>query len=405
MSYIDRLSRTDDFISFVETNRVLDPSSAAVRVMTVHQAKGLEFDVVVLPELATRLIGQPKPFVAGRPQPAAAIDLVCRYCDEHVQQLLPPQIRKLFDAATHQAVSESLCLLYVALTRAVHALHMIVMPSEKERNLPKTYAGLLRAALTDGAPLTDAGVVYRLGDQAWHAKAPAAKVSVAEDAPRQPAAVLLAPPTAKRHRGLERASPSSLEGGRKISLGKLLQPGEEQGFAFGTLIHAWLEQIEWLDDGEPEEQALRRVAESLAAEIGPLASQLAAPLAAFRQMLAGSEVRRILSRPAKGADVKVLREHPFVIRDGDRLLSGNIDRLVLTLDGGRIASADVIDYKTDALPPGDDAALAAKVDFYRPQLAAYCRAVEQLYKLPPERVTSTLVFLTAGKVVPLDGGH
>jgi ATP-dependent helicase/nuclease subunit A len=391
--------RADDFIKLVETNRVLDPSTAAVRVMTVHQAKGLEFDIVVLPELATRLNGQPKPFVAGRPQPAAAVDLVCRYCDEHVQQLLPPRVRKLFEAATHQTVSESLCLLYVALTRAVHALHMIVMPNEKEKSLPKTYAGLLRAALTNGAALSGAQTVYQLGDPEWHAKAPACKVVAAEEGEREAVAITLAAPTERRRRGLDRASPSSLEGGRRISLGKLLEPRQEQSFAYGTLIHAWLEQVEWLDDGGPDEGTLRRVAESRAADLGPLAGQLDGPLAAFRQMLEGSEVRRILSRPAKGGDLKVLREHPFVIRDGDRLLSGTIDRLVLTLSGGQVASADVVDYKTDAIDGGDDAALNDKVAFYRPQLAAYCRAVQQLYKLPPERVTSRLVFLSVGKVV------
>ena len=43
--------RTDDFVRLVEQRQVADPSSADVRVMTIHQAKGLEFDIVVLPEL------------------------------------------------------------------------------------------------------------------------------------------------------------------------------------------------------------------------------------------------------------------------------------------------------------------------------------------------------------------
>ncbi len=394
--------RADDFIKLVESTRVADPSSAAVRVMTVHQAKGLEVDIVVLPELGTKLAGQPRQFVAGRPQPAAAIDVVCRYCDEHVQKLLPERIQRLFEGATQQTVSEALCLLYVALTRAVHALHMIVMPNEQERTLPKTYAGLLRAALTDGAPLIDACVAYELGDPNWHAAAPPPKGASADAEPPPSAAVTLAPAAERRQRGLERTSPSSLEGGRKISLSKLLQPAEEQSFAFGTLIHAWLEQVQWLDDGEPDEASLRRVAAELASEIGPLAANLDAPLAALRRMLAAADIRRLLARPA--GDVKVLREHPFVIREGDNLLSGSIDRLVLTLNGGQIVAADVIDYKTDAIADGDAAALSDKVAFYRPQLEAYCRAVQQLFKLPPERVTSSLVFLSAGKVVALGAG-
>src|SRR5690606_41269144 len=43
--------RPSDFVHFVRNERAEDPVAANVRVMTVHQAKGLEFDSVVLPEL------------------------------------------------------------------------------------------------------------------------------------------------------------------------------------------------------------------------------------------------------------------------------------------------------------------------------------------------------------------
>ena len=59
-------TRVDDFVQLVKTQRVADPSTADVRVMTLHQAKGLEFDIVVLPDLDTRLIGQADAFVVHR---------------------------------------------------------------------------------------------------------------------------------------------------------------------------------------------------------------------------------------------------------------------------------------------------------------------------------------------------
>ena len=43
--------RPTDFARYVASESVEDPSSAPVKVMTVHRSKGLEFDVVVLPEL------------------------------------------------------------------------------------------------------------------------------------------------------------------------------------------------------------------------------------------------------------------------------------------------------------------------------------------------------------------
>ena len=53
-------------MSYVEQTRVSAASPAAVRVMTIHQSKGLEFDAVFLPELESGLIGQPDAFVIDR---------------------------------------------------------------------------------------------------------------------------------------------------------------------------------------------------------------------------------------------------------------------------------------------------------------------------------------------------
>ena len=58
----------------------------------------------------------------------------------------------------------------------------------------------------------------------------------------------LAPPAARRERGLERSSPSSLEGGSRISAASILAGQSPEALAVGTLFHAWLAEIEWLDN-------------------------------------------------------------------------------------------------------------------------------------------------------------
>ena len=47
--------RLRDFIDLVRNKRVERPQEARVRVMTIHQAKGLEFDTVILPQLDSDL--------------------------------------------------------------------------------------------------------------------------------------------------------------------------------------------------------------------------------------------------------------------------------------------------------------------------------------------------------------
>ena len=136
--------------------------------MTVHQAKGLEFDIVVLPELDARLVGQTPQIVLGREGPAGEIEHVLRYVPRELRALLPERFCRLFDDHQRRVAEESLCVLYVALTRAVHALHMIVAPSaENEKSLHATFSGVLRAALTGGGKLAPRTIAYENGDPQW----------------------------------------------------------------------------------------------------------------------------------------------------------------------------------------------------------------------------------------------
>jgi len=140
-------------------------------------------------------------------------------------------------------------------------------------------------------------------------------------------------------------------------------------------VHELLEQVEWLDTGTPPHVELSRY---------------------FR----GGSIRRLLTRAnyPSDADVTVFREHPFLVRIGDGLLRGNIDRLVLLRRNGTIRSAQVIDFKTDAVDPSR---LTDRVNAYRPQMDAYRSAVACTYRLNENAVTATLAFLSIDKVVDL----
>lgn len=412
--------RSTDFLRFVETERVADPTPAAVRVMTIHQAKGLQFDIVVLPDLKSKLVGQPDACVVGQPSPTDPIDRVCLYRNEALRALLPDDLQQLFIETTNRAVQESLCVLYVALTRAVHALHMIIAPSApNERTMPKTSAGLLRAALTDGAPLEPDQVVYQCGVPRWHDTDPMVAPPVDASHPpayctQLPEPIRLAPPLFDTF--LEHTSPSHLEGGARVAGSRLLRLESSVAMERGTLIHALFEQLEWLDDGPPDADQLRRVAERLL----PSGLDLNEQLGTFQKMLELPEIAAVLSRafyrppfdarlqsalPANlltpGVRAEVHNERRFVVRDRRRLLSGAIDRLVLLYDGPQLVAADVIDFKTDLVQATGARSLAELSRFYRPQIEAYCRAVSHMCHLAEEHIAARLVFVSAGHVCTL----
>jgi len=411
--------RAGDFVAYVENTRVSDPIPADVRVMTVHQAKGLEFDIVVLPELDAGLVGQPDQFVIDRPDVTGPVARVCRYASADIQKLMPSGIQRMFTEATDREVTESLCVLYVAITRAIHAVHAIIPPSAaNERSLPRTFAGLLRAALKDDRPTDPNTVLYQHGDPEWFrcpgGDKPVGAISTTPVAvaKEEPVTVRLAPPSGERRRGWERARPSGLEGGSRIHLRHVFAAGRSAAFLRGQLIHAWFEQIDWLDEGRPDEQTLRRVADDVLATVGVASIDVDEQLARFDAMLDLPNVVDVLTRrryqnmdrlgfpPAVETQLAsaslspvARNEHSFAMRDGSQLMTGFIDRLVVLREGTETLAAEVLDYKTDIFDASDAEQLATKVEFYAPQIEAYRRAVARSTKLRPERIVASLIFV------------
>ncbi len=398
--------RADAFVRLVQDQRKTDPSSARVRVMTIHQAKGLEFDAVFLPELDSKLLGQTPAFVAGRDSPLSGINRVIRYAGDEVQRLLAPEWQQLFTEDICRRLRESLCTLYVAMTRPIHALHMIIQSSERqEKNLPKTFAGLLRSALAPATNPPPDTVLYEHGNSNWMSRLdPATKSPAPKPSEYNSRSVQLAA-AGRPTRGLVRASPSGLEGGARVHLGRLLGEKSAYGLAYGSLMHAWLEAIEWLDDGAPTDGNLLAIAAACTARIGQFPTRQL-PLDDFRKALRGPRLAALLSRRhyelsanGKAVTLEALRELPFAFRQNDELLSGSIDRLVLVRQADRLVAAEVIDYKTDTVT--SPVQLGELTEFYRPQLEAYQRAAARITGLSADRITAKLAFLSADEVVPI----
>ena len=158
--------RVRDFVRMVREKRVERPQAAAVRVMTVHQSKGLEFDAVVLPELDGNLSGQPPLYLADAPDVGQPPRAMSRFLNKEAWHFLEPQWRQAFGKHSASKVTETLCLLYVAMTRAKQALYLFAHPTKPEN---KTMAALLHAGFDTDTSLNEPeAILFEQGDQQWH---------------------------------------------------------------------------------------------------------------------------------------------------------------------------------------------------------------------------------------------
>jgi ATP-dependent exoDNAse (exonuclease V) beta subunit len=396
--------RPSDFVDHVRTERVESPGGARVRVMTIHGAKGLEFDAVILPELHKDLVGRRSGLLVHRPEPDGPIESVTVSPSKSLLAA-DPALQEIYDATTARMFEEGLSTLYVAMTRAARRLDLIVpwRDPEKKLGVPKT-ADLIRGALPAGEVHEPdaAGVIWSQPGSAanggWAAGLHPEGVG-ADAEPPSTASLDLAP--SARPRSLTRRSPSAEEGGRRVNAEWLFR--DKRGVRRGNLIHRWLEDLDWIEDFELEDS--RALEQGSATEPDPAA--LRAELEALRTALDAESVRAALSSTGcdapVGLDLEVHKEHAFsmVLCDDageEQLWTGSIDRLVLGRRDGEVVWADVLDYKTDRV---DEAALDERTAYYRPQLESYGRVVAAQTGLAPDAIRLRLVFLEPGQVVDL----
>lgn len=177
--------RLRDFVRLVREKRVERPQAAPVRVMTVHQAKGLEFDAVVLPELDVALARQSGNCVADVRELGEPPEAITRYLNNKSWHFLSSHWQRVFGDQAAGAMTESLCLLYVAMTRARQALHIVFQPTKKKGFENRTAAALVYHALgCELDPTQGSQTLFETGDPNWHGGGNARSVADTKSAPR-----------------------------------------------------------------------------------------------------------------------------------------------------------------------------------------------------------------------------
>ncbi len=347
----------------------------AVRIMTIHGAKGLEFPITVLSGLTTQL---------GRRRPGLQIhwngDAVELSTKKGVQTAA---FDRRADLEAEMDDEEKLRLFYVACTRARD--HLVVAMHHIEGT--KSFARIAWDA-TQSAPPSSWRVAPVEGAPLGLVSAPASAkpfgtdlAARAEWITRRTAlleqgrvARTFSATELRRTAGSQESFPMPT-GSAAGAAGAAHDPDGDDSMgddsmgdgrevwrrgraatAFGRAVHAVLQNVELATGRDLHALAV------VAANIEGLADHTDEVAAAARSVLAAETVRQ-------AAVGESFREMYVAAPVEDRVIEGYIDLLVRTPDG-----LVVVDYKTDAVANAND--IDALVEEYRPQLAAYALAVE-----------------------------
>ena len=382
-------SRPADYVRWVRSQTVHDPADAAVRIMTIHQAKGLQFDIVVAPDISSKIHAVAPLVVEERKRETDPPHAVFAYPNA-VARLASPDAQRAYDQHRDRQVAEALNVLYVLLTRAVHALYLMVPPLRirkdgQPRKLDLSYEAILRHTLAQDVH-SGAFTLYQHGNADWDQAAESAKPRERVSGAALTTVHRVVFGRTDRRRHWPEASPSELHRTVTPSVRELLRL-DTQAANQGSLLHAWFQAIEWLDCGLPNDEQLIRIAAEAVPYSDPVWVRTRVPL--FRAALEREAVRSVFARPAGLRDL--WRERSFMIRLDDIVVQGRIDRLVITAADG--LSATITDFKTDSV---DAEAVPERARLYEEQMRTYVLAVSQMLNMPLAAIRAQLLFIVPG---------
>ena len=358
-----------------------DAAGADVQLMTIHKAKGLEFDTVILPGLgkSPRADDPRLLYWLEQPGPGEEPDLLfgpIRPADGQ-ESRIADYIRRL---ERDKAQQENLRLLYVAATRARRALHLfghVETNGEGELRSPANNS-LLACLWPVVAPRFEEALA-RDAEAAAVPAIPAAEPAAAGSGRRRlPAGWQCPPPPPSPALAVEEET-------------AIDEPPAEPELEFdwagetarliGVVVHRFLEQIAraGIEHYRPPAAGFAPLASVMLAEAGvlPAAREAAAAQVAraLSNTLEDERGRWILSGRHRQASCELA----LGVRLGDSIRRQVIDRSFVDEAGTRW----IIDYKTGAHSGGGlEEFLERELQRYRPQLQGYARALREMESRP-----------------------
>ena len=372
-----------------------------VQILTIHKSKGLDFDIVIMPETSYHQGNMIK-------QKHSNSVAVCKDTETGREtqwiSFLPnaaflpliPGFRKYSEEADSEACYENLCNLYVAMTRARNALYIF---NDPESGKSVQYADFLRAALenegdpeirteaeafSEKLPFT-AAVSYACGDPGWYLQEQEKKEKILT-----PSGL-----AAKRERDFrlrlreESRIETIIPAVRPCRIKPSAAHEKEQTYLFreqtaanlGTRLHDILAEFEFYTC-ESDVNAFLQKHCTAAEELQLLNAFFRSP-----------EIQNHLRKPEE--KYELWREKRFLAKLENGIVNGCFDRVLIRYaENGKPIDAEILDYKSDR-----DATPEILRERHAPQLLLYRKVLAGLIGLDEEKIRCSLLAIRYGSAL------
>ena len=320
----DNSAGLSDFVSFLSSRKRRSAAEKGkIKIMTIHRSKGLGFDYVLLP------LYEPRAIDSARLSAISGEGWILPGISHDIAKNIPD-----IDSATAQRDSrewqEALCVYYVAMTRALRSMTVIIPPAPRNATV-RRFSDYVRMSLPPEIGVRDWYLSYKKPKPRDNSDSSAAtndgKSVKIKRAPRE---------------YIRRRLPSQLLR-TGMSAGEYFAPNPKRLIAIkkGIEAHAKLAEIEWWPDAPTE------------------------------------DMREAFTRP--GDFVELWREKPYEMFENGVWESGVIDRVVFA--GG---NAKIYDFKRVSSNIQHD---------YSKQLESYRRAVHSLTGIDLVCISAKIIVL------------
>ena len=351
-----------------------------VRILTIHKAKGLEFPMVILCDLASPRRAS-ETFIVDRKRSRLGIRM-----GSSKSALITRDWRDLATFEKKRSDAEERRLLYVAMTRArdylVVPCYWMAKSECNKHGAPHegTFLRYLFPAIpkdpreVDECSWASGALVYptHLLDVSKQFP-PAFRVNLKQK-PSKKDTKHLTETAAHWQSRLETIQaqlgyPKPITTATEVLMSEQAQtkPGaDSKALVFGQIVHRLLERTIWEKGKVDKEDALRLVD----ADVGD--DLLERAVTTVNRVLSSALVKRITS-------ARYYKEVPFVYRSEDRIFEGKID--VIFIEDGEIR---FVDFKTDTVSKRQ---ASKNISKYKPQMEIYAQAIEKACgTLPKEAI-------------------